>query len=433
MKKLIALVALLAGACIGALAQQTGNAPYVKVDIVPTKMSWDYAVGEKIEFEVSILRNELPMAGVDFRWEAGPEMMPPVVAREANTGAKGTVKIDAGKMTVPGFFTLGVSVEVDGRRYNQWKTVGVERDRIEPTVAMPDDFADWWASQRELDDRMELRPEMRLLPDRCTSTVDVYEVSYVYTARGGRMYGILCIPKAPGKYPAILLVPGAGVRPYAGQIATAERGYITLEMGIHGVPVTLDQRIYNLLRDGALLGYQSMNIESRETYYYNKVYRGCRRGVDLIFSLPQFDGENIGVAGGSQGGALAIVVGALDSRIKCVSSFYPALSDMTGYLHGRAGGWPHLLRNPSGNLYNTPEVLETLSYYDAVNFARVLRAPVFFSMGYNDKTCPPTSTFSAYNSVTAPKELMLVPQTAHWQFNEQNAASDAFLDRYLKK
>ncbi len=433
MKKLIALLALIAGGPLSAAAQQTGSIPYVKVNIVPTTMSWDYPVGEKIEFEVSILRGELPLTGVDFRWEAGPEMMPPVVSREANTGARGTVKIDAGRMSQPGFFTLGVSVEVDGRRYDQWKTVGVERDRIEPTVAMPDDFAAWWASQRALDDRIELRPEIRLLPDRCTSSVDVYEVSYAYTPRGGRMYGILCIPRAPGRYPAILRVPGAGVRPYAGQIALAERGYITLEVGIHGIPVTLAPDIYDDLRGGALTGYQSMNIESREAYYYNKVYRGCRRGVDLIFSLPQFDGTNIGVVGESQGGALAIVVGALDDRVKCVSSYYPALSDMTGYLHDRAGGWPHLLRNPEGNIYNTPEALATLSYYDAVNFARQLRVPIFFSMGYNDKTCPPTSTFSVYNSVTSPKELMLAHQTAHWRFPEQDAASQAFLDRYLKR
>jgi cephalosporin-C deacetylase-like acetyl esterase len=247
------------------------------------------------------------------------------------------------------------------------------------------------------------------------------------------MYGILCVPRAPGKYPAILKVPGAGVRPYQGSAATAAKGYIVLDVGIHGIPVTLDQRVYTNLGAGILADYPTMNIESRDRYYYNKVYRGCRRGVDLIFSLPGFDGENIGVSGGSQGGALAVIVGALDNRVKCISSFYPALSDMTGYLHGRAGGWPHILRNPEDNIYNKPEYIETLSYYDVVNFARVLRAPAFFSMGYNDKVCPPTSTFSVYNSVTAPKELMVAPQTAHWTFAEQNEASDVFMDKHLKK
>ncbi len=432
MKKLI-LVLLAAGVYFAAAAQSNGAVPLVKVDITPTKMSWDYTVGETIKMEVSVEKDELPLKNLTFKWAAGPEMMPPAVSKEASTG-NGSVVLDLGKMPQPGFYTLDVSVEVDGKLYNQWKTVSVDRDRIEPTVDMPDDFTAFWDAQRALDDKMPLAPEMRLLPERCTSTVDVYEISYIHTAQGGRMYGILCVPKAPGKYPAILNVPGAGIRPYYGSVSTAERGYIVLDVGIHGIPVTLDQKVYSRLDGGALHRYFTMNIESRDNYYYNKVYRGCRRGVDFIFSLPQFDGANIGVAGGSQGGALAVVVGALDSRITCVSSFYPALSDMTGYLHGRTGGWPHILRAGSGDgdLYRKPEYIETLSYYDVVNFARILKAPVFYSMGYNDKVCPPTSTFSVYNATTAPKELMVAHQTGHWTFPEQIAASNAFMDRQLK-
>lgn len=431
MKKIIVLLALFAGS-FSAAAQQSPQTTLVDVKIVPTKMSWDYTKGETLKMEVSILRDELPLRDHAFRWEAGPDMMPATLSGEASTG-KGSVTLDLGKMSAPGFFTLNVSVEVDGRWYNQWKTVSVDRDRIAPTVKMPEDFTAYWDAQRALDDRMPLASEMRLLPERCTSTVDVYEVSYIYTRGGGRIFGILCMPKAPGKYPAILNVPGAGIRPYGGSVWRAAQGYIVLDVGIHGIPVTLDQRVYNLLSGGALADYWTLGIESRDTYYYNKVYRGCRRGVDLIFSLPQFDGENLGVAGGSQGGALAVVVGALDSRVKCIASFYPALSDLTGYLDGRAGGWPHILRNPESNVYNDPQFIETLSYYDVVNFARTLKAPAFFSMGYNDKVCPPTSTFSVYNSVTAPKQLTLVAQTAHWTFPEQNAAADAFLDGHLKR
>lgn len=36
----------------------------------------------------------------------------------------------------------------------------------------------------------------------------------------------------------------------------------------------------------------------------------------LYFSMDEFDGENLIVYGGSQGGALAIVTAALDPRIK---------------------------------------------------------------------------------------------------------------------
>lgn len=60
--------------------------------------------------------------------------------------------------------------------------------------------------------------------------------------------------------------------------------------------------------------------------------------VDYLFTLEQFDGKNLTVQGGSHGGALAIITAALDNRVTGLVSFYPALCDLNGYLHNRAGG-----------------------------------------------------------------------------------------------
>ncbi len=61
--------------------------------------------------------------------------------------------------------------------------------------------------------------------------------------------------------------------------------------------------------------------------------------------LPEFNGTDVAVTGGSQGGALTIVTAGLDNRIKYMAALYPALCDHTGYLNKRAGGWPHYFRN----------------------------------------------------------------------------------------
>jgi hypothetical protein len=53
------------------------------------------------------------------------------------------------------------------------------------------------------------------------------------------------VPKKEAKYLALLTVPGAGVRPYYGNIAMAEKGLITFDIGIHGVPVNMDVSVYN--------------------------------------------------------------------------------------------------------------------------------------------------------------------------------------------
>ena len=92
----------------------------------------------------------------------------------------------------------------------------------------------------------------------------------------------------------------------------------------------------------------------------------------------------------------------LDSRVKGLVAFYPALCDMVGYIHNRAGGWPHMFNKQENQ---TAEKANTARYYDAVNFARQIKVPGFYSFGYNDMVCPPTTTYSAYNVIQAPKQI----------------------------
>ena len=233
-----------------------------------------------------------------------------------------------------------------------------------------------------------------------------------------RVYGILCVPVKPGKYPALLRVPGAGVRGYAGAIVEAEKGMITLEIGIHGIPVTLEPSVYASLSQGGLYRYQYQNWDNRDEVYYKRVYMGCVRAVDYLCSMKEFDGSNLLVQGGSQGGALAIVTAVLNPRVTGVVSFFPALSDLSGYEKGRAGGWPHLFRDSTDAVEIRKKKLEVSSYYDVANFAKQLKVPVFFYLGYNDMVCPPTSTFSVYNVITSPKEIVIMEEAEHYVYPE---------------
>lgn len=98
---------------------------------------------------------------------------------------------------------------------------------------------------------------------------------------------------------------------------------------------------------------------------------------------------------------------------------FPALSDLTGYLHNRAGGWPHMFNKANAAFMVTDKKIENSKYYDVVNFARFIKVPGMYSWGYNDETCPPTSTFSVYNVIKAPKDLLLARETGHYTFPEQ--------------
>ncbi|WP_300603800.1 acetylxylan esterase [Niabella sp.] len=425
------LAIFLWGCSVGFAQGQSRSSTMIQVLVTPNKPDWNYRLGEEAAFEITVLKHQVPMEQVKISYGVGPEKMPPVEKGE-KVVQNGKSIIVKGKMTVPGFLRCDAAVLIDGIQYRGMATAAYQPEAIQPTQVLPKDFSAFWDKAKAEVSGVPLDPVMTLLPERSTEKTNVYELSIQNDAAGSRVYGILCVPKAQGKYPALLQVPGAGVRPYQGQIALAEKGIITLEIGIHGIPVTLPATVYTNLAQGALREYNAVNMDDRNKYYYKRVYLGCIRAVDYLTSLPQYDGTNLAVSGGSQGGALSIITTALDKRVKYFVALYPALCDITGYLHKRAGGWPHLFMQQNGSAAEKARI-ETSAYYDVVNFARLIKVPGFYSWGYNDETCPPTSFYSAYNVISAPKELMLVQETGHWTFPEQSTRVSGWLESKLKQ
>lgn len=403
----------------------------VKVIIAPDHTDWVYKTGEKVKFNVSVLQYGNPLKNVKVKYEYGPERMAPE-KRDSLLLSDGGFTIEAGTMKTPGFFRCIVVAEVNGKKYRSLSTVGFDPGQIMPVAISPADFVQFWDEAKAELAKIPIDPRMTLLPERSTEKVNVYHVNLQNFRAGSRLFGILCVPKKPGKYPALLRVPGAGIRPYNGDVATAEKGVITLEIGIHGIPVNMDLNTYANLGAGALSGYQAFNLEDRDRYYYKRVYMGCVRANDFLTSLPEFDGRNLGVTGGSQGGALSIITAALDPRVKFLGAYHPALSDLTGFMAGRAGGWPHLFNKDNINTGSTPDKVRTTAYYDVVNFARLVKVPGMYSWGFNDETCPPTSMFAAYNVITAPKSLFLALETGHWMYPEQRENMEGWLQKQLK-
>ena len=417
-------VALAVTVCLTALDAQTPRQPFSRVAVVvtPDRADWTYRPGDPVTFRVHVVRDGHQVQGATVKYSFGPEMLPPTTEASAVVSTT-PLTVAAGTLTTPGFLRLIATAEIDGRTYRGVGTAGFAPDQIQPTQTDPPDFDAFWTAERTRLAELPIDARWTPLPDYGTADADCWQVNLQNVAvieGASRLYGILCMPKAPGKYPALLSVPGAGVRPYRGLSEIAGRGVITFQIGIHGIPVIQPQEVYDGLGRSALNGYFAYGLDSRERYYYRRVYTGTLRANDFLTSLPQWDGRNLGVTGGSQGGALAIVTAGLDARVTRLAAYYPALSDLTGYLHGRAGGWPHVFRATEGpNVHREDSKVATSRYYDVVNFARRVKAPGLYSWGFNDETCPPTSMYSAYNVITAPRQLRLAYDTGHRTTQEQ--------------
>ena len=411
MKKTISLFTLLAIA-LSLSAQIRGY--NITVSVTPDHKDWNYKTGEKAQFVVNVKKSGTLIDNVSVDYEAGPEMYPDV-KKSGVTLKDGTMKW-TGTLKTPGFYRLKVTAHVDGKDYVGLCTAAFSPEKIQPATKCPDDFDTFWKNAIDEARKMPLEPHLTLLPDRCTEDVNVYEVSFTNDRPGSLMYGILCVPVKPGKYPALLRVPGAGARPYSGDIYTASQGAVTLEIGIHGIPVTLPQKVYDNLNRAAFDGYWETNLDQPDKNYYKRVVVGAVRSADYLASLPQWNGRDMGVTGASQGGFLSLAVAALDNRITFVAPVHDAMCDYEVALQKRACGWPHYFYN-----VKNPDMkkVEGARYYDGINFARRVTCPGWYSFGYNDEVVPPSSAYSVYNVVDAPKTLSIYQMTGHYWYQEQ--------------
>ena len=412
MKRTLSLIIIFMAVMVSGYAQPARQ--YVTVVVSPDHADWVYKPGEEAHFTLYAIKDNVKLQGVTLQYEYGPEKLPAVFKGSVKTGKNGEATIKVPGAKAPGFVTVKASVELPSGNYSGYTTIGFDPYSIKPTTTLPDDFRSYWDDVLKKASEVPMDIRMTFSPEKSNDKADVYYVRVQSYRRGNYVYGVLTIPKGEGPFPAVLRLPGASVRGFSGPNPLAYEGMIVFEIGIHGIPVDQSPEIYSALQSGSLAGYAAMGLDNRDTFYYKKVYVGCVRAVDFLFTLDKFDKERLAVYGGSQGGMLSIVAASLDDRVKYMVCHYPAFCDVTGYYNGRAGGWPHLFINK--NETNIQARINTSKYYDTVNFARFINIPGYYSWGFNDLTCCPTSTFSAYNVINAPKRLELALDAGHWLY-----------------
>jgi cephalosporin-C deacetylase-like acetyl esterase len=351
--------------------------------------------------------------------------MMPAESHSAVVPPSGTLVIEGGTLEKPGFLRCVVTAQGGGRGL---ATAAFSPEKIMPTQVEPPDFDAFWARAKAELAQLPIDSRLTPLPEISTEKVEAFQVDLqnigTPPAKTSRFYGILCVPRGEGPFPAMMIPPGAGVRGPGRETTWADRGFITLNVGIHEMPVipTPESRAAPPVPGD----YATLGLDNPSHYYFRRVFMGCLRANDYLVTHPKWDRKTLVGLGGSQGGFLTIVTAALDPRVKaCVVSF-PAYCDVTGYVHGRAGGWPKFLFDDLKDPARDAKIATT-AYYDAVNFAKRLKIPGHFGWGYNDETCPPDSTFSAYNVITAPKTLTIIKEMGHPRVPELTVAERDWL------
>jgi len=433
------IIALLLPAVILPLLMRAENYPY-RSDVlwvaVPDHADWIYRTGEKAVVEIQLYRYGIPQDGIDVRYELADDLMPADIRGKVELD-NGKALIDIGTMERPGFRDCRLEATVGGTTYKHHIKIGFSPELIEPQVSVPNDFEQFWNDCKSELCRTPLYYTKERAVEYCTDDIECYLIKLRINNEGQSVYGYLSYPAnaRPGTCPAVFSPPGAGVKtikePLRHRYYT-EHGFIRLEIEIHGLDPRLPAETFRDISkafDRRRNGYLTQGLDNRDNYYMRRVYMACVRCIDLLASLPEWDGRNIVVQGGSQGGALALVTAGLDDRVTACAANHPALSDMARFTIGEADGYPHFSRMPG---MTTPDKIATMAYYDVVNFARLIKVPTLLTWGFNDDTCPPTTSYAVYNTLQCPKEALITPINEHWTSETTERGLLDWIERHLR-
>ena len=283
----------------------------------------------------------------------------------------------------------------------------VELEAFVSEAAPPADFRPFWEEVFAELSGVPLEPELSPVLLRSTPEVDVYEVHYL-SLGAVRIAGWYCVPaQGSGPFPALVEFPGYKGEPKLPR-NWARRGVAALSVAVRGKLRSHEQ--FNPGYPGVLIS----GVESPSTYAYRGVVSDCIRAVDFLLTRPEVNKEAIFAHGSSQGGGLTLIASALRQEIKGGVAGCPFLC---AFPDAMALALTYPYNELSCYLRAYPErkeqVLATLSYFDAVNFASLIRCPMAVGIPLEDAICPPETQYAAYRNLVGPKQVWLFEGAGH--------------------
>lgn len=293
-----------------------------------------------------------------------------------------------------------------------------ELRNFRPTVAEPADFDAFWSAQlataREHDLDATFEPH-----DAGLATVEVFDVTF--TGHGGaRIRAWLVLPRHLERpLPTVVQYLGyGGGRGYAHQWLTfASAGFAHLVMDTRGQGSAWARGDTPDPGDPgtpSIPGFFTRGVADRDGYYYVRLYVDAVRAVDAAAAHPAVDAGRIAVAGGSQGGALALAAANLSDLPIAVMADVPFLSNIERAVTlTDADPYHELTRWCRIHHDQVEQAFTTLSYVDVVNHGKRTELPALFAVALADDICPPSTVFSAVNTYAGDSEVRIYPFDTH--------------------
>lgn len=163
-------------------------------------------------------------------------------------------------------------------------------------------------------------------------------------------------------------------------------------------------------------GYFAEGAGLPETFVFRRMAQDAMIAMRVLEAQSEADEDRLGAMGLSQGGGMAIWLGAWAKQVKCVAADFPFLSAMPWVLSHRIHRYPlKELVDFSDSLPLGREVVgHTLSYYDTVNQATRCKVPTLVTLGLKDPAVKPEQVRAVYEALPGEKELVELDWGHDW-------------------
>ena len=381
-----------------------------------------YAKGDTVTFSVAVLKNGKPANGVEYtcQFSVNGYWKDKQGVISGSEPLKITKKFDGSTIW------YSVKAEIPGTKVKAELGAIASPYEIKTAVKEPEDFEAFWQKQRDELAKVPVKAlekvEVPLRPQfaRYKNKVICYDMK-VACSGDKPVSGYLCMPRnaKPKSLPAIVTFQGSGVVSAGQQPEFGEKA-ITFSINAHGIENGKPRQYYRELfipnSKSKLDAYLHYGVWGKDTFYFKGIYIRGLRALEYVKTLPEWDGKNLIVTGASQGGALSMVMAALDKDVTFCDAGVPALCDQSAVYADRLPGGPKVVTAEKSTL-NTEKkwFMMVLNYYDVAHFAKRINCEIRMSAGLLDYTCSPTSVMAAYNNIPegVKKHIQIVPDGYH--------------------
>ena len=286
----------------------------------------------------------------------------------------------------------------------------------------PSDFDSFW--DRGLAEMRSIDPEIELIAAEFTApNVECFHL--FFTAVGGaRIHAKVLRPaNATAPHPAALLFHGytGDSGDWSDKLGYVAAGFTVAALDCRGqAGLSQDAGIVlgNTLHGHIIRGLDDALRGFPEKLLFRQIFLDTAQLAGIVMEMPEVDANRVGVAGGSQGGALTLACAALEPRIKRAAPLYPFLSDYIRVweMDQAKDAYKELqefFRHSDPMHQRESIIFERLGYIDIQFLAHRVQAEVLWGTALMDTICPPSTQFAVYNKLTSPKKMVIYPDFGH--------------------